>query len=88
MSSNRDGTFQHRILIFSPRSTLSDKTLCSVHRGSEVVEEGKGGTHVWGATHSADLDFGPHGLGFLLGFYEGVATHRASLKFFRMKGYQ
>jgi len=34
------------------------------------------------ATHSADLDFAPHGLGFLLGFDEDVATRRASLGFF------
>jgi len=80
-SSNHDGVIQRRILISFPHSTRSNKTSCSVYHGSEVVEEGKGDTHEWGATRSADLDFGPHGLGFLLGFDEDVATCRASLGF-------
>jgi len=54
---------------------------------SGVVEEWKGDAHKWEVTRSADFDLEPHGLGFLFGFDEDVATRRASLRFLRMKGY-
>ena len=54
---------------------------------SGVIEEGKGDTHEWEVTRSADLDLEPHGLGFLLGFDEDVATRWTSFRFLRMKGY-
>ena len=55
--------------------------------GGRVVEEGEGEAHEWEVARGGDLDFEPHGLGFLLGFDEDVATCRASFGFLRMKRY-
>jgi len=71
----RDGIIKRRILIFFQHSTRSNGTFCGVHRGSEVVEEGKGDTHEWKATRSAEIDCEPHGLGFLLRMWRDVG-HR------------
>ena len=84
-SSEHDRVVRRRILVFFPHCPWPDGTFC--HGRRVVVEEGKRDTHQWKVTSSGDLDFEPHGLGFLLGFDEDVSTCRASFRFLRMKRY-